>query len=189
MSDNVNNTKAAIRPPAPCVARHELKDAMLEAALTGSGDARLQEHLRCCESCRQELVDLRARRLRMDAALPLIATAKPQPGFHARVMRAAEAPEQTTFARRVWFRARQMRWAFAVPALAAAAIVAAVVTQRPHHTGPSQEEIAAATQLATWHAPSDVLLQTPGRELLRETPRLGETYFSIHLPITEERHK
>ncbi len=185
MSDKA---KTDIRPLAVCAAR-QLKDAMLEAVLTGALDTRLQDHLQRCESCRQELEALRARRVRMDAALPLIAAAEPQPGFHARVMRAAESAEKTAFASRRWFRVPPMRWALAVPALAAVAIVVALLMPRLRHRGPSTEEIAAATQLATWQAPSDVLLQTPGQQLLRDTPRLGETYFPIHLPTNKERRK
>jgi len=188
MSDKLSNTKTDIHAPSPCVRRQELKDAMLEAVLTGALDTRFQEHLQGCESCRQELGALQARRIRMDAALPLIAAAEPQPGFHARVMRAAEAGLPTP-APRPWFRVPQMRWALAAPALAALAIVAAVVVPRLRHSGPSPDEVAAATQLAAWQAPSDFLLQVPGRELLRETPRLGETYFPIHLPATKERRK
>jgi hypothetical protein len=187
MSDTLNNTKADTHSPSPCTAREALKDAMLDAALTGTLDTRLQEHSQRCESCRQELDMLRARRLRMDAALPLIAAAEPQPGFHARMMRAVEAGQMTSMRRR--FRVPPMRWALAVPALIALAIVAVVLTQRLRHRGPSPDEIAAATQLATWQAPSDVLLQTPGQSLLRDTPRLGEAYFPIHLSTTEERHK
>ena len=188
MSDKLSNTKADIHAPSPCARRQELKDAMLEAVLTGALDARFQEHLQGCESCRQELGTLQARRIRMDAALPLIAAAEPQPGFHARVMRAAEAGQMTP-APRLWFRVPQMRWALAVSALAALAIVAALLAQRLRHNGPSPDEVAAATRLTAWQAPSDVLLQVPGRELLRETPRLGETYFPIHLPTTKERRK
>jgi predicted anti-sigma-YlaC factor YlaD len=189
MSNKSSNTKADIHFPSPCTARQELKDAMLEAVLTGVLDTRLQGHLERCESCRHELGALQARRIRMDAALPLIAAAEPQPGFHGRIIRAAGAGGQTTASRPRWFRVPPMRWAVAVPALTALVIMAALVTQRLRYKGPSREEIAAATQLATWQAPSDFLLQAPGQELLRDMPRLGETYFPIHVPITKERQK
>lgn len=58
------------------------------------------------------------------------------------------------------------------PALAAAALLvvvgAALLLRRPrvHET----ELIAAASALAAWKSPTDVLLQTPGSELLSRTP-------------------
>jgi hypothetical protein len=53
-------------------------------------------------------------------------------------------------------------------------------------------EIAAAERLARWEAPSDVLLETPGYEVLRSTPKLGETFLQtpVRTPlktIEEER--
>jgi hypothetical protein len=40
-------------------------------------------------------------------------------------------------------------------------------------------ELMVAEKLAQWQAPSDVLLATPGRELLRTTPKLGESYLKV----------
>ena len=42
------------------------------------------------------------------------------------------------------------------------------------------EELSAAQKLAQWRAPSDSLLKTPGQEILKTTPKLGELY----LPAT-----
>lgn len=39
-----------------------------------------------------------------------------------------------------------------------------------------QDDLAVAEKLAEWRAPSDVLLETPGNEILRTTPKLGESY-------------
>jgi hypothetical protein len=50
-----------------------------------------------------------------------------------------------------------------------------------------QGELAAAERLAEWRAPSDVLLETPGREILWKTPRLGESY--LHVPVTKDREE
>lgn len=43
------------------------------------------------------------------------------------------------------------------------------------------------SKLADWRAPSDVLLQTPGREILWTTPRLGESY--LHLPAKTDKEE
>jgi hypothetical protein len=167
------------------------KDSLLEAALNGAVDSFLQEHLQQCDGCRQELDALRARCARMDAALPLIARnddAGLQPGFHARVMKAAaESKPQPLQAMRGWLSLSQKRWILAIPALAAVVIVVVLITQRPHPNRISEEEIAAATRLANWQSPTAALLETPGQELLRSTPRLGESYFNISEPIQQEK--
>ncbi len=49
-----------------------------------------------------------------------------------------------------------------------------------------ETELAAAEKLAEWRAPSDVLLETPGREILRTTPRLGESYLHVPVKTNEE---
>jgi hypothetical protein len=48
------------------------------------------------------------------------------------------------------------------------------------------DELAAAQRLAEWRAPSDGLLVTPGREILRTMPRLGESYLNVPLKKDEE---
>ena len=58
------------------------KDQLLEAALTETTAGELQDHLSECPGCAQRLSLLRARRERLDAALPLLAGKKePAPGF------------------------------------------------------------------------------------------------------------
>lgn len=52
-----------------------------------------------------------------------------------------------------------------------AAMVAAVV-QISHRARRAPQE--ATLSLADWRAPTDFLLNTPGRELLRTVPRIGE---------------
>jgi hypothetical protein len=49
------------------------------------------------------------------------------------------------------------------------------------------EELAAAQKLAEWRAPSDSLLKTPGQEILKTTPKLGDAYFpvSVNKPVNE----
>jgi len=47
-------------------------------------------------------------------------------------------------------------------------------------------ELAAAQKLAEWRAPSDGLLVTPGQEILRTMPRLGESYLNVPAKADEE---
>jgi len=48
------------------------------------------------------------------------------------------------------------------------------------------DELAAAQKLAEWRAPSDGLLVTPGQEILRTMPRLGESYLNVPAKTDEE---
>jgi hypothetical protein len=168
------------------------KDSLLEAALTGETSVSLQQHLSGCAGCREELEALRARRVRMDAALPLIAQAEPQPGFHARIMQAAAAQQKSGVMRAIgaWLASPQRRWVVAAPAVAALTIALALATRPPHNQF-SADEIAAATRISNWQSPTAALLETPGQELLQGTPRLGETFFQIDLttrvPTQEEK--
>jgi hypothetical protein len=47
-------------------------------------------------------------------------------------------------------------------------------------------DLAAAQKLAEWRAPSDVLLATPGQEILRTSPKLGESYLRVPAKKNEE---
>jgi len=58
----------------------------------------------------------------------------------------------------------------------------------PRKNGPavSEDELATAQKLAEWRAPSDGLLQTPGREILNTTPQLGKSYLNVPVKTGEE---
>jgi hypothetical protein len=60
--------------------------------------------------------------------------------------------------------------------LAAAGIYRVVSTRAPRLTVPS--EVVA---LSTWRPATDVLLETPGRDMLRYTPQLGASLIDINL--------
>jgi anti-sigma factor RsiW len=168
------------------------KDLLLEAALSENSVGLLDQHLRQCGACANELAGLRARRERLDTLLPLVlGAAEPSPGFRARVLAEAERANEASHARgpRVWVLA----------AAAAAVLVAALLTGAALRRNASQRlaqdlaravppaELLAAESLAEWRAPSDVLLETPGREFLRSTPRLGESYLRIAPAKDEEK--
>ena len=158
------------------------RDQLLEAALTRTAAGGLEEHLLVCASCAEELAALRARRERLDALLPLVAAgAEPPPEFRAQVLAAAEAANEAEVARpwRVW-------------ALAGATVVTVVtllivlaVPQSEIRIVPASD-LAAAEELAQWRAPSDVFLETPGREILQTTPRLGESYLRVPKKTDQE---
>ena len=153
------------------------KDQLLEAALTGTAAGGLEEHVSKCANCAKELAALRARRERLDALLPLVARgAEPPTEFRARVLAAVEAASEGKRGRpwRVW------RLAGAMAVIVATLLIGWELRRRAAPSVP-ETELAAAEKLAEWRAPSDVLLETPGREILRTTPKLGESY--LHLPV------
>jgi len=158
------------------------KDPLLEAALSRSAPKDLAEHLQSCANCSAELEELRARRARLDALLPLVAQeAEPSADFRARVLAAAESANE---------RKRARPWRVWTLAGAAAVVVVglAVGLTLPRKNGPavSEDELATAQKLAEWRAPSDGLLQTPGREILNTTPQLGKSYLNVPVKTGEE---
>lgn len=155
------------------------KDQLLEAALTGTPPGTpaggLAEHMSNCANCTAELSALRTRRERLDTLLPLVAQgAEPSVDFRARVLAAAEATRESTRGSR-W---RVWQWAGAAALIVAALAIGLTLYRRATQIVP-QNELAAAQKLSEWRAPSDVLLETPGREILRTTPRLGESYLPV----------
>ncbi len=158
------------------------KNELLEAALTGTAAPALEQHLASCAECAEALGALRERRERLDALLPRVARgAEPQPGFGAKVLAASHAAERRGRAARRW------TWRLAV-ATAAMVTIALVVRRIPPRAN-ADPEIAAAERLARWQAPSDVLLETPGYDILRSTPKLGETYLQTPVTTKEEKRR
>lgn len=69
--------------------------------------------------------------------------------------------------------------------VAAAALTVAIVTVARR----SEPRLPPSVSIEQWIAPTDFLLETPGRELLETVPRIGEVA-SIGPPeVTEERGK
>lgn len=158
------------------------KDQLLEAALTGTAAGGLEEHVLKCANCAEELAALRVRRQRLDALLPLVAQgAEPPAEFRVRVLAATEAASEAKRGRpgRVW------GLAGAMAVIVATLMIVLTLHWRAVRTVP-ETELAAAEKLAEWRAPSDVLLETPGREILRTTPRLSESYLHVPAKADEE---
>jgi len=152
------------------------KDQLLEAALTGARSKEFELHLRNCKSCAAELRELEAIREHQDALLPLLVRgSQPSPDFRTRVLAAAAATEGEPN--------RAPRWR--VWALAGATVAAATVflVQRSAVRKDEAEELAAAQKLVDWRPPSDSLLKTPGQEILKTTPKLGDSY--LHVPVNK----
>jgi anti-sigma factor RsiW len=158
------------------------RDPLVEAALTGRAAAGLEDHLSKCVNCEEELRALRARRERLDALLPHLAQgAEPSPGFRARVLARAEAANEARH-ERPW---RAWALAGAISVTLGTLIIGVAFDRRAVRTLP-EPELSAAQKLAEWRAPSDVLLKTPGREILQTMPKIGESYLQVPLKTEEE---
>jgi hypothetical protein len=160
------------------------KDELLEAALTGASAAGLREHMSKCADCTAKLATLRAKSERLDALLPLVAQgAEPSADFRARVLAAADATSETSrgIAWPEWQRVGAM-----AAVLVAALVISFTLYRRDPRTLP-QSELTAAQKLSEWRAPSDVLLKTPGLEILQTTPRLGESYLGVPTKTDKEK--
>ena len=157
------------------------KDQLLEAALTEATTKDLEEHLQACTICSRELDAVRARKAQLDELLPLVARgAEPPADFQAHVLAAAEAASGASRAR---------RWRVWTLAGATAAIVVLMIGATMYHRAAQripEKELAAVQRLAEWRAPSDALLATPGQEILRTMPRLGESYLNVPVKRNEE---
>jgi anti-sigma factor RsiW len=158
------------------------KEQLRDAVLTGTIPQELAEHLQTCAHCAAELKDLETRRARLDTLLPLVARgSEPSADFRARVLAAAEA---------INGRKHRQRWRYWIlagaTAMVAAVVIIGVTWHRQTALPVSKDELAAAQKLAEWRAPSDSLLATPGQEILRTTPTLGEPYLNVPVKKIEE---
>jgi anti-sigma factor RsiW len=161
------------------------KDPLLDAALTGIAAHALEEHVLNCADCTADLAELRARRERLNTLLPLLAQeAEPSVDFRARVLAAAEAARETS-RRTAW---PISQWAAAMAAIVAVLVIGFTLYRNEVRTSGTvpQNELEAAQKLSEWRAPSDVLLETPGPEILRTTPRLGESYMRVPAKTDKE---
>lgn len=148
------------------------KGQLLEAAL-GETAPELQSHLVECEECAAELTVLKARRERLDTLLPMVAAEEePSPTLRARIIAAAEA---SAVRRRSYF-GRRWVLAGAVAGIAIAAFIPWLGTPTDRI---EEGDLRAAQALAEWHAPTDVLLRSPGDQWLNSTPKLGESYIKM----------
>jgi anti-sigma factor RsiW len=157
-------------------------EPLRDAALTGTAAKELEEHLSGCAKCSAELEEVRARAARLDALLPLVVqSAEPSVDFRTRVLAAAEARGEGK-------RGRPWRlWTLAgVAAVVVVVLMISVSWQRRTGGMIPRDELTGAQKLAEWRAPSDALLATPGQEMLRKMPRLGESYLNVPVKKNEE---
>jgi hypothetical protein len=66
-------------------------------------------------------------------------------------------------------------------AIAAALVLVAVGAYRTLSTRPRLMVPREVVALSAWRPATDVLLQTPGRELLRQSPQLGTSLIDINI--------
>ncbi|MCH6554323.1 MAG: hypothetical protein IH793_09235 [Acidobacteria bacterium] len=147
----------------------EWKDQLLGFALDASAARGLEQHLQACSACSAAMVELRARRERMDASLRLLVQGvEPSAEFRARVLAAVEAQPRHVG---LW-----PAWAGALAAVAALVLFAVLVGPLGPQSDPA---LMAAQELSRWQSPTETLLRSPAEELLQSAPPLGQFYFSL----------
>jgi hypothetical protein len=110
-------------------------EAVTELAAGGPAVAGLKAHLAECADCREELAALRRVLEAVDAELRPFASSEPSPALAARIRQAASEPEARSGSRP----------AFALQALAAAAVLAAVAFVLLLGRAPTPTSVAALT--------------------------------------------
>jgi len=96
--------------------------------------------------------------------------------------RSAAPPFGFAAAAEAAFSRRRSSLRIALAALPVLAIVVTLAVRTHRSTG------AATRALAAWSSPTAFLLETPGKQLLNQTPKLGEPL--IHtLPVAQDRPK
>lgn len=96
--------------------------------------------------------------------------------------RSAAPPFGRTAAAAAAFSRRGSSWRIAVDAMPVLAI-AVMLAVRAHRSTD-----AAPRELAAWSSPTAFLLETPGNQLLKQTPRLGERLIYA-IPATQDGPK
>jgi hypothetical protein len=163
----------------------EWKNELLELAASERSveSPRLEAHIKGCAGCAATLTELRAQAARLAATLPGIADgAELREGFETRVfariaageLQGSEVPVRENLWRASWWGGWRMRAAAAGLVCAVVVAVVAWPTVKKHwHIG--EPEIS----ITQWRSPTGSLLQTPGQDLLRSTPKLGVGYFPL----------
>jgi anti-sigma factor RsiW len=158
------------------------KEQLLDAALEQTENVELERHLRTCSDCARELATLRMRQEKLDDLLPLLLRGvEPPPEFRARLLAAAEAgTDPRGLSRGVWLLAGG----------ASVLLVAILISGVPgRKTAPTvaTPDLAAAETLVHWRAPTDILLESLGPDILRDMPRVGGSY--MDRPLQQMRRQ
>lgn len=163
------------------------KDRLLDSALGAPLASEVEEHLKSCATCSAALVELRARRERMDVALQGLARgAKPSPVFRARLLASLEAHAALAS---LWPARARVLTAVALVVVMGLFLVP-ISKRRRSLTQPGAVSISESA-LSRWRSPTDGLLHSSADEFLESSPRLGEVYFPLNSgpprPATERR--
>ena len=158
------------------------KPVLLEAALSETVPPEMAQHLEQCPHCAEEWKAVQGRARQLQDLLPRITLgAEPSAGFRARVLAAAATAQPKRAA---------LKWRVLVLAGATATLVALLMLNKRSEPNASADlsskELAAAQKLTEWRAPSDTLLATPGQEMLKSLPKLGETYLRVPAKSSRE---
>jgi anti-sigma factor RsiW len=147
------------------------RDSVADSALGIVQGAAFAAHLAGCPDCAEALRESQTAAVRMNAALDRRATIEPPSYGPDRVM--ARIAGSDLVRTSLW-------WGWALVACVIAVLIASVLWIRRPTPQPS------VSALASWHSPTEVLLQPPVGTAWITMPRLGEGLFE--LKPSEEKH-
>ena len=151
------------------------KDQLVEVALGIPAPAGLEEHLSSCSACGEALAGLRVRSGQMDSGLRALVDAQgPSSAFRARLMDSIETRRASWFGWGVWTGAFAAGAALVVLGI----FFTMAVNRRSGPAGPAAV-LSTVPAISDWRSPTEALLRTSADELLKLTPRFGESYFPM----------
>lgn len=140
------------------------REALLDSTSGQTPGPGFEEHLSACRPCQKGLAVWQERGTRLDAGLRNLLDLSPSPSFSSRVLERV-GPRQRDLP--VWRRATV--WG-------AAAAVFMVISIFSVRRSQEVRALKAAQQLASWHSPTEGLLNPPGHSVLTSIPRVGESF-------------
>lgn len=150
------------------------RDDLAEHILGAPANAALAVHLAKCAACSAALSEGKARMAQIDAGIRQLAASEPSAQAPARVL-AAVSPSRGP----LWV----LQWKRLAAALAVVVILAlfADYAWRVYRQGDDAERVlSAGAAIGSWRSPTQGLLQSPRDAWLKQSPRLGESYYPLN---------
>lgn len=144
----------------------EWREKLADHALGMAADSALQSHLRQCPSCAAALTLLRDRAGEFDRLTAAVVSVEPPPSLADRVLQQINGAPRP-----------RRRWE---PALAFAVLVLVCLLLFYWRSASVPAIPEGPHPISNWRSPTASLLRSSSEPLLKEVPRLGETYYPMN---------
>ncbi len=151
----------------------EFRDSLLDHALGLPRTSDVESHLAGCKACARALERWRSQVRQIDSGVRRLVAIEPSPFLVPSVLAKANASPSLALWPRRW------KVAFASLALIAVACLAGVTAHRAIEKRREAQVISIARSLSRWKSPTESLLRSPVDPLLKNLPRLGESFFEV----------